>query len=68
MPKMTGHVVLSRLSRLATRIPAMVITGHDTPETRARVLTARAAAYLLKPVDGLTLLNTITAAVASELA
>ena len=62
MPNMTGHEVLLRLSQLVTQIPAIVITGHDTPQMRARVLSTGATAYLLKPVDGFTLLNAIATA------
>lgn len=68
MPKVNGYEVLSRLARLATRIPALVITGHDAPEARARVLGAGAAAYLLKPVDGRMLLDAIATTVAREIA
>ena len=49
MPKVNGYEVLSRLTQFSTHIPALVITGHDTPEARARVLAAGAAVYLLKP-------------------
>ncbi len=67
MPKVNGYKVLSRLTRLATHIPALVITGHDTPQARERVLAAGAVAYLLKPVDGRTLLDAIATAFASEI-
>jgi FixJ family two-component response regulator len=66
MPYMNGHEVLSRLSRLPTRIPAIVITGHDTPEARERALAAGAAAYLLKPVDESRLLNAIATATSTS--
>ena len=59
---MTGHEVLLRLSQLVTQIPVIVMTGHDTPQMRARVLATGATAYLLKPVDGFTLLNAIATA------
>jgi len=45
-------------------VPVVVITGHDTPESRARALASGAAAYLLKPVDDRLLLDAIAAAVA----
>ena len=65
MPHVTGHEVLSRLVELETHIPAVVITGHDTPDARARALSAGAAAYLVKPVDDLMLLDAIAKATAS---
>ena len=66
MPKVNGYEVLSRLTQFSTRFPALAITGHDTPEARGRALSAGAAAYLLKPVDGRTLLDAIATAVAME--
>jgi FixJ family two-component response regulator len=66
MPKVNGYEVQSRLARLGNRVPIVVITGHDTPEGRARALANGAAAYLLKPVDDRMLLDTIDAAVAGE--
>ena len=64
MPKCTGFDVQARLAQLATRMPVIVITGHDTPETRARAMTNGAAAYLLKPVDDRMLLDAISEAIA----
>jgi len=56
--------VQARLAKLATRVPVIVITGHDTPETRARAIANGAAAYLLKPVDDRMLLDAISEAIA----
>jgi FixJ family two-component response regulator len=66
MPKVTGFEVQSCLAKRPQRIPVIVITGHDTPESRARALANGAAAYLLKPVDDQILLDTINAVIASE--
>ena len=68
MPKVNGYEVQSRLARLGSRVPIVVITGHDTPEGRARALANGATAYLLKPVDDRLLLDTIAAAIAGEAA
>src|SRR5678816_2453358 len=64
MPKLTGFDVQARLAQMATRVPVIVITGHDTPETRARAIANGAAAYLLKPVDDRMLLDAIADAIA----
>jgi FixJ family two-component response regulator len=67
MPHVSGHEVLSRLVELETHIPAVVITGHNTPDARARVLSAGAAAFLPKPVDDSILLDAVARAVAREI-
>jgi FixJ family two-component response regulator len=59
MPKVTGFEVQTRLAKISTHVPVVIITGHDTPEARARAMANGAAAYLLKPVDDQTLLDTI---------
>jgi FixJ family two-component response regulator len=68
MPRVTGFEVQCRLAKMGKRIPVIVITGHDTPEARARALSNGAAAYLLKPVDDRMLLDAISAAIADQAA
>jgi FixJ family two-component response regulator len=58
-----GFDVLSELSASGARLPVIIITAHDEPETRARCLSAGAAAYLCKPVDDQELLGAIAAAI-----
>lgn len=65
MPGLDGLEVQARLALAGARIPIVIVTGHDQPETRNRALAAGAAAYLLKPVDEETLLASIAAALAS---
>jgi CheY-like chemotaxis protein len=65
MPGMDGLEVLTRLALAGVRIPVVIVTGHDQPETRSRALAAGAAAYLLKPVDEETLLAAIASGLAS---
>ncbi len=65
MPGLDGLEVQARLALAGSRIPVVIGTGHDQPETRGRALAAGAAAYLLKPVDEETLLAAIAAALAS---
>jgi FixJ family two-component response regulator len=66
MPGATGFAVQARLARLAIRVPVVVITGHDTPESRQRAVAGGAAAYLLKPVDERALLEAIVAAIEAQ--
>jgi FixJ family two-component response regulator len=64
MPNMSGQQVLAQIRRMVGRPPVVVITAHDTPETREQCLAAGAAAYLRKPLDDRLLLNAISAALA----
>ena len=66
MPGLNGFEVQARLKESESRLPIVVITGHDTDESRERVTKAGVAAYLLKPVDEKILLDTISAAVAGN--
>ncbi len=65
MPGLDGLEVQARLGLAEARIPVVIITGHDQPETRSRALAAGAAAYLQKPVDEETLFAAIASALAS---
>jgi len=65
MPDMTGFEVLAQLALLGSRLPVIVITGHDTPENEDNARRGGAAAYLLKPVTDRVLLDVITTAIAS---
>ena len=64
MPLMTGFELMAKLAALDTHLPVVVITGHDSPESRTRAIAGGADAYLLKPVDDLVLMDAITRAVA----
>ena len=59
MPGLTGLDVLRQLIQLELRVPAIVITAHDEPDTRAQCIAAGARAYLCKPLDAQELLDTI---------
>jgi len=63
MQEMSGFEVQSRLARAHPRVPVVVITGHDTPESRSRSLGGGAKSYLCKPIDDQTLLKAIDAAI-----
>ena len=62
MPGLSGQLLLARIGKMAGRPPVVVITAHDTPETRDECLAAGAAAYLRKPLDDRLLLNAVSAA------
>jgi FixJ family two-component response regulator len=67
MPNLSGFDVLQELDRRSNKLAVIVVTGHDTPEARARVLAGGAAAYLLKPVNDEVLLEAIATATARHL-
>jgi CheY-like chemotaxis protein len=51
MPGLDGTEVLSYLKRepRLSKVPVIVITSDDQPETRQRVMTGGAAAMIIKP-------------------
>jgi FixJ family two-component response regulator len=59
MPGLTGLHVQRDLFARETLFPVIVITGRDEPGLEQTVLTAGAAAFLLKPVNDTELLGTI---------
>lgn len=63
MPDLNGFEVQARLAAKHAGVPVVVITGHDTPGARSRVLGGGAKSYLCKPVDEETLLAAIHAAI-----
>lgn len=65
MPGMNGLEMQRRLTQAGLRVPVIVITGHDEPQTRAQCLSAGAADYLRKPFNDIELLATIQRAMAS---
>jgi len=67
MPGMSGFEIQTQLAAQdgGQKIPVVIITGHDTPDAKTRVLAAGAAAYLRKPVQGTVLLDAIKSAIAS---
>lgn len=65
MPGSNGFDVQSAMAPGHAAVPIIVITGHDSPESRNRVLGAGAKGYLCKPIDEETLLAAIDAALAA---
>ena len=64
MPGMGGLDALRSLDHPSFRVPVIIITGHDEPETRAQCLSAGAIDYLCKPLDDEALLSAIQDATA----
>jgi FixJ family two-component response regulator len=59
MPVMNGFEVQARLAESVVYLPVLIITGHDSDETRDRALAGQPVAYLRKPVDDQALLDAI---------
>ena len=59
MPTMSGFQLLARLGESGHQLPVLILTGHDSDETRDRALSWRPVAYLRKPVNDQTLLDAI---------
>ena len=62
MPELTGFDLQRQLARIGINIPTIVITAYNEPGLRERCQSAGAAAFLLKPLDGSTLIGVINAA------
>jgi FixJ family two-component response regulator len=63
MPEMSGFDVQCVLVRGHPAVSVVVITGHDTPESRARAMQLGAKGYLCKPVNDSVLLEAIEMAI-----
>jgi DNA-binding NarL/FixJ family response regulator len=63
MPDMNGFDVASALARTHAAIPVIVVAGFDTSEARSSAQRLGVSDYLLKPVDGDSLLAAIDAAI-----
>jgi two-component system response regulator FixJ len=65
MPEMDGFAVQARLMEAGIHLPIVIVTGDDSAETCERALAGGGvSAYISKPVDGQTLLDAITTAIA----
>ena len=67
MPVMNGFEVQTRMAESAMSVPVIVITGHDSDETRDRALDGMPVAYLRKPVNDEALLDAIELALSHKL-
>ena len=66
MPDMNGFDVQERIARLDSPMPVIIMTGHDTEETRSRAMAGKPMAYLRKPINEETLLDAIELAIRSN--
>ncbi|HKX56720.1 MAG TPA: response regulator, partial [Xanthomonadales bacterium] len=67
MPGMNGYQATRRLSRdeRTRNIPVIMVSSRDSETDRAWGMRQGAKDYLTKPVDGHTLLNAISGAMAA---
>jgi FixJ family two-component response regulator len=63
MPELSGFGIQGALAVDHAAVPVIVVTGHDTAESRARAMQMGAKAYLCKPVNDEALLTAIGAAI-----
>ena len=63
MPDVTGLELQRHLVRSGINIPTIVITAYNEPGLRERCESAGAAAFLVKPLDGKTLIGEINTAI-----
>lgn len=66
MPVVNGFEVQTRMAESGVRVPVIIITGHDSDETRDRALGGMPVAYLRKPVNDQTLLDAIELALSHK--
>ena len=66
LPGLNGFEVQGRLAEMKMRVPIVVITGQDEPGASGRAIAAGAAAYLLKPLEGFSLLEALRLAIAEN--
>jgi FixJ family two-component response regulator len=65
MPGLTGFDIQDWLLSSGSKVPVIVITGHDSAEASEHAMAAGAFAYLRKPVDGPELVDVISRAVST---
>jgi FixJ family two-component response regulator len=65
LPGLTGLDVLERLREAGFRLPTVIVSGHDQAGIAERVMAAGASAYLRKPLDEESLLQTVASVVRS---
>ena len=59
MPGVSGLELPRLLAQAGRHLPVILVTAHDTVETRNRAQEVGAAAYFRKPVDDQALLDAI---------
>ena len=66
MPGINGLELPALLASAGHRLPVILVTGHDEPETRNRAQIAGAVASFRKPVDDQALLDAIAFALSGQ--
>jgi FixJ family two-component response regulator len=66
LERSTGFELLEQLRQQGVTAPAIFITAYDDEATAERARSLGAAAYLRKPFDGSTLLDTVFKAVSNS--
>jgi FixJ family two-component response regulator len=66
MPGMTGPQLFDRMAAGELSMPVVFLTGHGDVPTGVRVMKEGAVDFLLKPVDGKTLLRAVAEAVGRD--
>jgi len=67
MPLVNGFEVQTQMAESGMSVPVIIITGHDSDETRDQALRGMPVAYLRKPVDDQVLLDAIEIALSHNL-
>ncbi len=67
MPMVNGFEVQTQMAESGMSVPVIIITGHDSDETRNQALRGMPVAYLRKPVDDQVLLDAIELALSHKL-
>jgi len=63
MPNLTGPELFDRMARTGSTLPVIFLTAHGDVATSVRAMKGGAVDFLLKPVDGNTLLDAIRSAI-----
>jgi FixJ family two-component response regulator len=67
MPSMTGIELCRKLAEAGRRLPTILISGRDDPQTRKMMREAHPIASLLKPFDEKSLLRAICKALPNQM-
>jgi FixJ family two-component response regulator len=59
MPGMDGFTLMKELKQRGVRVPIIVVTAFDEPQSRERSRELGAEAFFYKPVDAQALLNSV---------
>lgn len=66
MPDISGTEVQRALNLAGAHFPVVIITAHDAPALREECIRLGAIAYLCKPLDVRSLLDTVALAIKSS--